>query len=243
MSWQLVASGVVAAAFAAIHLAGRLFDFLGGKPRSVWLSAAGGISVAYVFVHIIPELASHQDAVIGRFEREDVGVFVERLVYVAALGGLAAFYGLDALLRKSDRDGGGHTDGVFWTHLGSFALYNLLVGYLLVHREEESATSLALFAFALGLHFIINDQALREHHGQLYHARGRWLLAAAPVGGWIAGISTRINQVWLSILFAILAGSIVLNVLKEELPEDRESRFSAFLLGAALYAALMLLAE
>ena len=41
-------------------------------------------------------------------------------------------------------------------------------------------------------------------------------------------------------LSAFLAGGIVLNVLKEELPEQRESHFWAFALGTGLYAALLL---
>ncbi len=41
-------------------------------------------------------------------------------------------------------------------------------------------------------------------------------------------------------MFAFLAGGVVLNVLKEELPEDRKSRFSAFAVGSAAYAALLL---
>ena len=43
-------------------------------------------------------------------------------------------------------------------------------------------------------------------------------------------------------VIAFLGGSIVLNVLKEELPEERESRFGAFLAGAGGYAALLILA-
>ncbi len=38
---------------------------------------------------------------------------------------------------------------------------------------------------------------------------------------------------------AFLAGGVVLNVLKEELPERRRSRFSAFVFGAAGYALLL----
>jgi hypothetical protein len=41
-------------------------------------------------------------------------------------------------------------------------------------------------------------------------------------------------------LIALLAGSVVLNVIKEELPKEHESRFWAFLLGTAGYAALLL---
>ena len=50
-----------------------------------------------------------------------------------------------------------------------------------------------------------------------------------------------LSALLLSALFAFLAGGIILNVLKEELPEDRQSRFSAFALGAIAYAAVLLL--
>ena len=42
------------------------------------------------------------------------------------------------------------------------------------------------------------------------------------------------------LLFALLAGGVIMNVLKEELPEERESCFWALALGAAVYAALLL---
>ena len=223
-----LASGLAAAAFALVHLLGARLDFLRSLPRSIWLSAAGGVSVAYVFVHILPDLAAHQR------EREHAGVLerLESSVWLLALAGLAAFYGLDRLARCRRGD-----DAVFWIHLGSFALYNLLIGYLLVDRES----GLLAFTFAMALHFLVNDQGLRDHHGRAY-ARGRWLLAAAPVAGWALAVATEVPDLLLIGLFAFLAGGIILNVLKEELPEDRESRFSAFAAGIAGYAALLLAA-
>lgn len=241
MASELLPSFAAALLFAAIHLAGRHLDFLAGVPRSIWLSAAGGVSVAYVFVHILPELAAHQREVLERIEGHALATMIESHVYVGALAGLMVFYGLDHMVRRSARDPGDHSPGVFWTHLGAFAVYNLLIGYLLVHREDGSLSGLALFAFALGLHFVVNDQALREHHGALYRRRGKWPLASAPLLGWGIGVATQVGPLLVSALFALLAGAVVLNVLKEELPEDRESRFSAFALGAAGYAALLLL--
>lgn len=44
----------------------------------------------------------------------------------------------------------------------------------------------------------------------------------------------------IAVIFAFLAGSIIFNVLKEELPEERQSRFWAFAVGVAIYAALLL---
>jgi hypothetical protein len=227
---ELAATGLVAFAFALVHLVGARLDFLRTVPRSLWLSAAGGVSVAYVFVHILPDLAAHQ-------RRVEEGGFlqgIESHVWLLTMVGLIAFYGLERLARV----GKGET-GVFGIHLGSFALYNFLIGYLLLHREESGG--LLFYAAALGLHFLVNDQGLREHHGHAYH-RFRWLLAAAPLAGWGLGVLYALPPLAITALFAFLAGGIILNVLKEELPEDRDSRFAAFAAGAGGYAALLLAA-
>ena len=92
----------------------------------------------------------------------------------------------------------------------------------------------------MGLHFLVNDYGLRHHHKRLYRI-GRWILAAAVLFGWAVGLGIEINELHVALLFAFLAGGIVLNVLKEELPAERESRFWAFAAGAAGYAALLVL--
>ena len=49
---------------ALIHLGASRFSLATAEPRSRWLSLAGGASVAYVFVHILPELKKGQDVFI-----------------------------------------------------------------------------------------------------------------------------------------------------------------------------------
>jgi hypothetical protein len=132
---------------------------------------------------------------------------------------------------------------VFWLHLGSYAVYSTLVGYLLLHREQANLRGLVIYAIALALHFIVNDQGLRQHHGDLYDGKGRWILAASPMLGWVIGLSVPLSPLVVAGLFAFLAGGIVLNVLKEELPEDRESRFWAMGVGSIGFAALLLIAR
>ena len=44
------------------------------------------------------------------------------------------------------------------------------------------------------------------------------------------------------VLFDFLTGCIVLNVLKEELPEERECSLWPFAAGAAVYAVVLLIA-
>ena len=239
-------SGLLAAGLAVVHLFSGKLGFLNVMPRSRWLSAASGISVAYVFVHLLPDLAEEQETI-----REAVGEsfsFLEYHVYLVALVGLATFYGLDRAAKVSRRRkrSVGKEDsteaGVFWLHVASFSAYNALIGYLLLHRETPGFQSLFLFAFALGLHFVVNDYGLRKDHKGLYDGIGRWILAAAILVGWVIGLFSEISEAALAVLFAFLAGGIALNVLKEEIPEERESSFGAFALGAAAYATILLIA-
>jgi hypothetical protein len=131
---------------------------------------------------------------------------------------------------------------VFWLHAGSFAAYNALVGYLLVHREEPGVVSLLVFAVAMALHFLVNDVGLQQHHRESYASRGRWVLAGGVLVGTAVGVLVDVGDVLLAALFAFLAGGIVLNSIKEELPEERDSHFWSFATGAAAYSAVLFFA-
>ncbi|AFZ67985.1 hypothetical protein [Deinococcus peraridilitoris] len=228
------------------HLfAGRL-RFLSGTPRSHWLSLAGGISVGYVFMQLLPELSESQEVL-----QERAGpslAYLEHHAYLVALVGLVVFYGLDRLARASrqrqrQQGAGDHTHPeAFWPHILSFAVYNALIGYLLLHREQDSPRSLLTFAVALALHFVVNDYGLREDHKHQYDRVGRWLVSAAIVLGWLVGVRVELPETTVAVLLSFLSGGILINVFKEELPSERESRFWPFLLGGLLYSALLLLA-
>ncbi len=248
MDQRAVPALLVAVVFALVHLFGGRLTFLSYVPRSRWLSMAGGVAVAYVFVHLLPELGEHQEAFAEEVEAVGALDFLEQHVYVIALLGLAAFYGLESAARSPARrrhaaGADGHAgERVFTLHIASYAVYNALVGYLLLHREDPGLASFVFYSVAMALHFLINDRGLEHDHGRLYRAYGRWLLAAAPLAGWGIGLVQEVDPVALAALFAFLAGGVILNVLKEELPEDRESRFPAFAGGAAAYAVLLLAA-
>ena len=91
------------------------------------------------------------------------------------------------------------------------------------------------------LKFVVNDHGLHELHRQRYDTLGRWLLAAVVLPGWSIRYLFRFPELVPVVLQAILAGGVLLNVLKEELPAARQSRYWAFGAGALGYAALLLL--
>ena len=234
----------MALAFCAVHLFVGKLRWLDRTPRSRWLSFAGGVAVGYVFLHILPELGAHA----GTFERATgLGArLAEGLVYTLSLAGLSLFYGLeralavsrDERMAREGRDRPHHP--VFWLHIGASALLVALIAYLLNHREDPSAAGLALYFAAMMLHFVTADFGTRSDHPEIYDARGRWVLAAATLGGWVLGLLIELPELVIGCLFAFVAGGIVLLVLKEELPQDRKSFFFPFFGGALLYATLVL---
>lgn len=247
----------------AVHLLTDRLRFLSGTPRSAWLSIAGGVSVAYVFVHLLPELAASQ-RVISNTVGEGLKV-VENHVYIIALIGLAFFYGIhrvvsgpattsekvDAASRRGTRRAGTAVTttemeettsvGVFWVNVSSFTLYNVLIGYLLLHRIGRGVGNLILFTIAMALHFLVTDHGLYERHGHIYRRIGRWVLVAAVLIGWLISLfEQEIPEAVIAVLTALLAGGVILNVLKEELPRERQSRFLAFAAGAFVYTVILL---
>lgn len=244
---MLLITFILAAGFVSIHLFSRYLPFLESVPRSRLLSAAGGISVAYVFIHLLPELNKHNQ-VLDRSIESAALKFFENHTYIVAMIGLAVFYGLERIVKTSKKKQQKKNNldraskGVFWIHIVSFFLYNSLIGYLLLHGEQETISGLIFYFIALSVHFITSDHALREAHKEIYDRIGRWLLAAAILTGWVIGIAWKVNENIIAVLFALLAGGVILNVMKEELPEERESDFWAFSAGLAGYTLLLMLA-
>lgn len=261
---DIFTSLAASALLALVHLGVSGLHRLRQRPRRFWLSMGSGTAVAYVFLHLLPELQQHQ----GELEQasEAVPGWLERHVYLLSLLGLAVFYGLERLalhergshLREHTRNGeaalnehqGTQADqgpavqtgaATFWLSMSGFTIYNALIGHLLVEQASRGVGPLILLMVAMALHFLVNDHALREHHQTRYHRTGRWVLSAAVLFGTGVGLAGAVPSLVVSLLVAFLAGGVMLNVLKEELPAANESNFGAFLLGMVGYAALLLL--
>lgn len=245
MDHLLIFSGIAAVVLSLTHLFINRLTFLQGIPRSKWLSVAGGISVTYIFIHVLPELEKWQQ----RFTSEGEEGFLKHHLYIVALIGLAVFYGIERaakLLGTSRRDrsdtGESADPTVFWVHITFFALYNLLIGYLLIHRDTAPVSALLLFTLAMLFHFVVNDHGLHDHYARRYRTRGRWIVSSAVLLGWFVGMLLPVSEIGVALIFAFVAGGNIMNTLKEELPEERKSNYWAFFAGIAGYTLLLLFA-
>ena len=218
----------------------RVFE---NVPRHTFLSAASGAAVAFVLLQLLPSISKGQEA-LSQATQTGVFSFLERHAYLLMLVSVLVFYGLEKAARVSSTSRPqekGSTPGpaVFWLHMITFGVMNILVGYLMIHRHE-TLQALLLFSLAMFVKFIINDNSLHASHKEGYDRIGRWLLAGAVVFGWAVGYVFKLPNVGPAMLQALLAGAVLLNVFKEELPSEKQGKLLPFALGAAAYAALLM---
>ncbi|MFP8951813.1 hypothetical protein ACLI4Z_02400 [Natrialbaceae archaeon A-arb3/5] len=238
----LVAWGLVLAV-ALAHLLPDEFSVSVGVSRHALLSATGGVSIVYAFLHLFPELDARQETVEGV---SFLGwTLAAHHVYAVAFVGLALFYGLDRLAAVARGHEFSHelrsfTDApVFWVHIGGFAVYNAFIGYALIQGETGAENAL-LFGVAMAVHVVGNDAALAQHHGEFYSRIGRHVLTAAVLLGALIGAVYTISDVPFAVLLGLLTGGIVYNAIKDELPQTEASRFWPFVVGSLAYGSLLL---
>lgn len=230
---------------AVVHLYAGTATALGHQWRSRTLSAASGISVAYVFLDLMPDLAEQQSVI------DRVGLFpdLDRHIYILALVGLTVSLWVETASRESRRRRRaiGEPDqtgtATFWLSIISFMVLNAAIGYAVASPGDPAVEPLWMFAVAMGLHFLANDHSLTEHHGARYQGIGRWLLVAGLMTGWLIGVlpGIEIRPETLALVLAYIAGGTIMNILRHELPDtDRSSDVVAFATAAAVYAVLLL---
>ena len=212
--------------------------------RRRWVSAAAGVSVAYVFVDVLPELGALNRVLVEAGGGESA-LFAEQRIYFLVLVAFVVMYGLQHFViqsrrREGSESGHEHADSAYALQLAGFAAYAALIGYLLVERAEDGPATLATYAAAMAIHFVIVNHSLAEEHGEPYGRRGHWWLAGSVVAGCLAGMLLPLSEVAFARLFAILAGGVTMTSLGAELPEDRRGRFWPFCIGAVAYAFLLM---
>jgi hypothetical protein len=203
-------------------------------------SLAGGTAVAYVFLHLLPELARGSDIVSERLsgflalEGE-----LEVALFLVCLLGFTGFYALERLAERGARAGPMHV-GIYGLHLGAFALHNALITFTLRARVESGVVFASLFVIAMGLHFLLIDRALAEHHPQRFNGRARVLLLAALAVGWAVSLPVPADtELPAYVATALLAGSVLWHACRDEIPTGKQAHVGAFAFGVVAYGALL----
>jgi len=214
---------------------------LPGNGRT-FISFAGGVAVAYVFLHMLPDLVEYNKP-IGVFliQNSLLTQFSELMIYIVALAGFLLYYGLELAAENH-----AHKSNADWTiyslHLFMFCLYNFLITYTMSLRAADSITATILFTFAMALHFVLTDRKFSKLYPKRFNYQGRFILMLALLIGWIFSvIFDPVNVMVAAFMLAFLAGSVLLNVFREEFPKSGLVSYCWFSGGTFVIALILVL--
>ena len=207
-----------------------------------FVSFAGGVAVAYVFLHMLPNLVEYNKP-IGRILESNQWLtpFTELMIYIVALCGFLIYYGFDVLAERY-RTSKHNSTLVYELHLAMFCLYNFLITYTMSLRALESITATVLFTVAMALHFVLTDRKFCRLYSAKFNHLGRFMLIGALLIGWLCSvIFDPVNVLIAAFMVAFLAGSVLLNVFREELPALQLTSYCWFTFGVVMIAIILLL--
>jgi hypothetical protein len=201
---------------------------LGRKWPPYLLAAGAGIGIAYVVVHLLPEIAVGAEVV--RRSTEGRLPYAELHAYLLVLIGI-----IGTLVLRAAQSGLHGMAPHPRVRIVQPALSALIVGYLLAVRDNTDIGPILLFTLAIGLHVALNAHGLAV---KLKSPQGGTVLAAAIAVGYVAGLGWEAPPVVVAGLLSLLAGGVMTRTIHEIL--DEESHLIALTIGAGFEAALLL---
>lgn len=231
MSYTLIAFFSILI-LASVHFFAAKMQFVNTLVHGRFLSIGGGIAIAYVFVDLLPNL-SESDKLIRQW-LSGIFPYFERHVYILALCGFLLFFITDR--SKSFV----WEDTAHWLSLGSYSLFNFFIGYAIAFKDDPTIQPLALFTFAMALHYFTNDYTLIKEDAIAFKDYGKWILIGSLITGWIIGNLFIISDAAIALINAFIAGGVIMNVTRHELPAENPNSTLSFLLGSFFYTAVLL---
>ena len=156
MLW--IASILCVTAIASAHwLAGKVAK-QPDREQLRWASFGGGAGIAYVFVHLLPELASHGQALSKAPGMETFAPtpITEALLFLIALAGIMVTYSID-VLASHERQAGRIAGSLHTLH---FAAISYLYAYSLPSLISTGLAYGILFTIAISAHVLLADRTM-----------------------------------------------------------------------------------
>jgi len=229
----------LAITLAAAHFFAFRISTLPSKTQDVLASVGGGAAIAYVFIHLMPELAvggrSLSELDIAKFAPTPI---TEAGLFLTAMIGMVTFFILDV----RTEDGRLSTKISFRAHLASFASISAIYAYTLPSLVTTGWSYAALFTVVLAGHLLLADRALARAHPTQFEHETRWVGMAAVGAGFVAAfLLPPANDYLLAICTAFLGGVLLMTTFREELPTASRTRIPWFLSGLLVMGGLLLI--
>lgn len=215
----------------AVHFLGEELEERISGYREQIVSFTAGISIAYIFVQLLPEF--HRIA----SEAGDA-------IFVFPLLGFSSIHLLEKYLAKSDISGKRMRRDYAEIHSGFLFLYHGAIGYLAASLIAESAVSGLLFFLPVFLHMAVSSFSVTElHEGFVRKGLVKIAVSIAPLLGVLTYTTGLITDQHFNPVFGTVIGMFFYIVIRDSIPEEDRGRPAEYLVGTIIYLAIIFTAR
>jgi len=188
------------------------------KYRNEIISLGAGVSIAYIFLILFPELYRTGE--------------VNHYVFIFLLFGFTIFHLAEKhIYQQKSKEKILREKKI--VHSVAFFVYQFLLGITLYYITLSGFMPGLLFFIPIAFHSIMSNIALTEIHHYIKEKRPyRIILSSSTLLGIIVAEALKITTAGFSLVLSFIIGALVYIVIRDTMPKEQKSKSPYFLLGA-----------
>jgi zinc transporter ZupT len=199
------------------------------RQRVQLLSFGAGISVAYLFLYLLPELHSGTE-------------FLGKFSFVSMMAGFIAFHLIEKYIyQHATREQ--LLKDIKEVHSAAFFMYHFIIGAVLVTLTRENTLQGALLFFPVLFHSAVSKVSMAEIHPHIREKGAlKFVLASSTLLGVIVAYMLEVSQPVYYSLFGFVWGAMLYVIIRDTLPKEKRGNPMFFLIGVLVYGAILVAA-
>ncbi len=227
---------VLAAILSFVYIGSSRFSRHVEKYHEYILSFGSGMLLAIIFAEVLPSLMKEGTAFLSPVQ-----------ISIAILGGFVAYHLIEKYTYKHATTSKEITKGIGYLHVAGFFIDNFLEGFVLVLIFGLAAITNYLI-FLLFIPLLFGDIAAAmtlQHINDRFriHGIGSILMSMSIFFGAVFGIILNLTEKHFYLALAIITGTFLYFITRDELPRGRKGNPVAFLIGLFLLLAVFYVAR
>ncbi len=210
-----------------IHFFNDEIENIFSNHKETIISLGAGVSIAYIFLSLFPEL--YQSSAINGY------------IFISLLLGFT-------LLHIAEKHVYQHKSSkrilkeIKEVHSVSFFIYHFLLGIIVYHFAQIDFETGLLFFIPILFHTTISNISLTEiHHHIKEKLYLRIPLAASPLLGILFSYKVPLSNYTFTIILGFTIGALLYIVIRDTIPKEKEGNIYYFITGVAIMLLLIVL--
>lgn len=191
-------------------------------------SFASGITIAYIFLQLFPELTTAIP-------------MLGDIVFLPVLCGVATIHLIEKQIYIHEKSADALRKDFKELHTGILLLYHLVIGILLFQLLQGDLVRGTLFILPILFHIAISSLSLSELHEDILHPHlVHASVSLAPLMGIAIARFISISQALFYTLLGFVTGILLYTTLRDSLPQKDKGAVLAFVTGTLAYSSIIL---